>query len=73
MSEDHVEATTEVDADLLATAKEAAAGHPGLEDAMRRLDALDEVGLDHHPAEFDALHQSLRAALADAGNSSDGP
>lgn len=73
MSEDHVAATTEVDADLLAAAKEAAAGHPGLEDAMRRLDALDQVDLDRHPAEFDAIHQSLRAALADAGNSSDGP
>jgi len=67
--------TTGVDDDLLARAREAAAGHPGLEDALRRLDALDDVDLEHHPAEFDAIHRALRAALADAGQEQapDGP
>ena len=57
-----------LDEDLLAQAREAAAGHPGLEDALRRLENLDEVDLDHHPAEFDAIHRALRAALTDAGS-----
>jgi hypothetical protein len=67
--------TTGVDDDLLAQAREAAAGHPGLEDALRRLDALDDVDLEQHPAEFDAIHRALRAALADAGQEQapDGP
>lgn len=71
MSDEQVEPTavpsTGVDDDLLARAREAAAGHPGLDEALRRLDALDEVDLDQHPAEFDAIHRALRAALADAG------
>ena len=74
MSDEQVEPTPprSID-DLLARAREAAAGHPGLEDALRRLDALDEVDLDQHPAEFDAIHRALRAALADAGQQTDGP
>lgn len=77
MSDEQVEPTTEptsgIDRELLARAREAAAGHPGLEDALRRLDALDDVDLDHHPAEFDAIHRALRAALSDAGQVPDGP
>jgi hypothetical protein len=71
MSDEQVEPTiaptTGAGDDLLARAREAAAGHPGLEDALRRLDALDDVDLEQHPAEFDAIHRALRAALADAG------
>lgn len=79
MSDEQVEPTTvpptRVDDDLMARAREAAAGHPGLEDALRRLDALDEIDLEQHPAEFDAIHRALRAALADAGQDQvpDGP
>jgi len=75
MSDEQVEPTPAVDDDLLARAREAAAGHPGLEDALRRLDALDEAELEQHPAEFDAIHRALRAALADAGQEQapDGP
>ena len=79
MSDEQVEPTTArstgVDDDLLARAREAAAGHPGLEDALRRLEALDEVDLEQHPAEFDAIHRALRAALAAAGQdqAADGP
>lgn len=71
MSEEQVEPPTAVDADLLARARESAAGHPGLEDALRRLEALDAADLDYHPAEFDAIHRALREALADAGNAPD--
>ena len=79
MSDEQVEPTTEptaepttgpttgVDNDLLAQAREAAAGHPGLEEALRRLEALDDADLDDHPAEFDAIHRALRAALNDVG------
>jgi hypothetical protein len=79
MNDEQVEPTTapptRVDDDLLAQAREAAAGHPGLEDALRRLEALDEIDLEQHPAEFDAIHRALRAALADAGQdqAADGP
>jgi hypothetical protein len=61
------EPTTGIDDELLARAREAAAGHPGLEDALRRLDALDDVDIDQHPAEFDAIHRALRSALNDVG------
>ena len=77
MSDEQVDPSTEptmrVDDDLLAQAREAAAGHPGLEDALRRLDALDDVDIDQHPAEFDAIHRALRAALTDAGQVPDTP
>jgi hypothetical protein len=77
MSDEQVEPTPEpangIDIELLARAREAAAGHPGLEDALRRLEALDDIDLDDHPAEFDAIHRALRAALSDAGQVPDGP
>jgi hypothetical protein len=79
MSDEQVEPATApgsgLDVDLLAKARDAAAGHPGLEDALRRLDTLDEIDLEQHPAEFDAIHRALRAALADAGQDQapDGP
>lgn len=65
MSNEHDERPVGVDADLLALARETAAGHPGLEEALSRIDALDELDLEHHPAEFDAIHRALRAALTD--------
>jgi hypothetical protein len=71
--EPDAEHDTGIDHDLLARAREAAAGHPGLEDALSRLEALDEVDIDQHPAEFDAIHRALRAALTDAGQVPDGP
>ena len=54
-----------IDDDILSRARAAAAGHPRLEEALNRLDALDDVDLDQHPAEFEAIHRALRAALAD--------
>lgn len=72
-AEPTAEPTSGIDDDLLARAREAAAGHPGLEDALSRLEALDEVDIDQHPAEFDAIHRALRAALTDAGQVPEGP
>lgn len=65
MSDDQVEPSIAIDQDLLSRARAAADGHPGLEEALSRLDALDDVDLDQHPAEFEAIHRALRAALAD--------
>jgi len=65
MSDEQVEPPIAIDQDLLSRARAAAAGHPGLEEALSRLDALDDVDLDQHPAEFEAIHRALRAALAD--------
>jgi hypothetical protein len=70
MSEEQSESLPQIDPDLVARARESAAGHPALEDALNRLDALDELDLDHHPAEFDAIHRALRAALTDAADDS---
>ncbi len=61
------EQVTAVDADLIARARAAAAAHPDLEDALNRLDALEDIDLDQHPGEFDAVHRALRDALEDAG------
>jgi hypothetical protein len=55
----------DIDADLLARARAAAAGYPELEDVLSRLDAIGEVDLDQLPAEFDTIHRLLRAALGD--------
>jgi len=59
------EALPDVDADLLARARAAAAGYPELEDVLRRLDAMGELDVEHLPGEFDAIHRLLRAALGD--------
>lgn len=67
MNDEQVDPLIEIDRDLLDRARAAAAGHPGLEDALERLDALDGADIEQHPAEFDAIHQALRAALTDAG------
>ncbi len=71
MNDEHTEPAAGIDPDLLAAARESASGHPGLEDALRRLDSLDDVDLDQHPAEFDAIHRALREALTDAGREPD--
>ena len=54
-----------VDADLLERARAAAVGYPELEDVLQRLDAMDELDVEDLPAEFDAIHRLLRAALGD--------
>jgi len=72
MNDEQVEPSIAIDQDLLSRARAAAAGHPGLEDALRRLEALDEADIDQHPAEFDAIHRALRTALNDVGPSDAG-
>lgn len=59
------EALPDIDADLLERARAAAVGYPELEDVLRRLDAMDELDVEDLPAEFDAIHRLLRAALGD--------
>jgi hypothetical protein len=59
------EALPDVDADLLERARAASAGYPELEDVLRRLDAMDQLEVEHLPGEFDAIHRLLRAALGD--------
>ena len=63
------EALPDIDADLLERARAAAAGYPELEDVLLRLDAMsasgDELDVEDLPAEFDAIHRLLRAALGD--------
>ena len=59
------EALPDIDADLLERARAAAVGYPELEDVLRRLDGMDELDVEDLPAEFDAIHRLLRAALGD--------
>jgi hypothetical protein len=42
-------------------------GHPAIDEALERLDRLDDVDLSLHPEEFDAIHGVLRESLANAG------
>jgi hypothetical protein len=42
-------------------------GHPAIDEALQRLDRLDDVDLSMHPEEFDAIHGVLRESLANAG------
>jgi hypothetical protein len=56
-------ALPDVDADLLERARVAAADHPELGEALRRLDLLGQQDVEHHPSEFEAIHDLLRAAL----------
>lgn len=59
------EALPDVDADLLERARAAAVGYPELEDVVRRLDGMADIDVEHQPAEFEAIHRLLRAALGD--------
>ena len=65
MNDEQVDPAIQIDQDLLSRARAAAAGHPGLEDALQRLDALDDVDIEQHPGEFEEIHRALRAALSD--------
>lgn len=55
----------DIEADLLERARTAASGYPELEDVLRRVDSIEALELDQLPAEFDTIHQLLRAALGD--------
>jgi hypothetical protein len=66
-----MDALPDVDADLLERARAAAAEHPELDEALRRLDSLPEQDVEHHPAEFDVIHQLLRSALGGPDSGAD--
>jgi len=42
-------------------------GHARIDEAVARLDGLDDLEITEHPEEFDAIHQVLRDSLANAG------
>jgi hypothetical protein len=42
-------------------------GHATIDEALQRLDRIDEVDLSLHPEEYDAIHGVLRESLASAG------
>ncbi len=42
-------------------------GHPRIDDALARLDTLEDLDINEHPEQFDAIHQALRESLASAG------
>jgi hypothetical protein len=43
---------------------EGTAGDPRVDAALERLDALDELPVSEHVAQYDALHRTLQDALA---------
>ncbi|MDQ3155807.1 MAG: hypothetical protein M3Q98_03660 [Actinomycetota bacterium] len=49
----------------------ASTGHGGIDEAIARLDRLDELPVDAHPEIFDEIHTGLRDALANAGRDED--
>ena len=46
-------------------------GNGRIDVAMARLERLDEVPVDAHPAIYDEIHTRLRDALANAGRDED--
>lgn len=51
----------------------ASTGNVRIDEALTRLDALDELDINDHPEQFDAIHQALRESLASAGRDGDAP
>ena len=41
-------------------------GHPAVDGVLASLSGLDELPVDEHVAVFEAAHDTLRSALADA-------
>jgi hypothetical protein len=48
-------------------------GHADIDEALERLDRLDDLEITSHPEEFDAIHRVLRESLANAGRNGDIP
>lgn len=48
-------------------------GHTDIDEALARLDRLDDLEITSHPEEFDAIHRVLRESLANAGRDGDIP
>jgi len=50
-----------------------ATGHAVIDEALERLNRLDDLEITSHPEEFDAIHRVLRESLANAGRDGDLP
>lgn len=50
-----------------------ATGHPVVDEVLRTMQGLQDRPVEEHVSVFEAAHEKLRAALADAGNPADGP
>jgi hypothetical protein len=48
-------------------------GHEAVDGVLRSLDALADRPVQEHVAVFESAHETLRAALADAGDRPGGP
>lgn len=48
-------------------------GHDAVDGVLRSLEGLEAKPVDEHVAVFESAHETLRAALADAGNRPSGP
>jgi hypothetical protein len=48
-------------------------GHARIDEALERLDRLDDLDIALHPEEFDAIHGVLRESLANAGRDGTDP
>lgn len=48
-------------------------GHEAVDGVLRSLDTLDGRPVDEHVAVFESAHETLRAALASAGDRPGGP
>lgn len=48
-------------------------GHVAIDEALERLERLDQVDVSLHPEELDAIHGVLREALANAGRDGSAP
>ncbi len=55
------------------TATVESTGNGRIDEALTRLEAIDELDINDHPEQFDAIHQALRESLASAGRDGDAP
>jgi hypothetical protein len=74
---DHVEHTHETSAEeaaehVAAPAAVERTGNGAVDEVLRSLEGLEERSVAEHVAVFEAAHEALRSALADAGDRSGG-
>ncbi|HEU4515313.1 MAG TPA: hypothetical protein VFR87_19550 [Nocardioidaceae bacterium] len=48
-------------------------GHPAVDEVLQSMQGLQERPVEEHVAIFEAAHEKLRAALANAGDRPNGP
>jgi len=46
-------------------------GHPAVDGVIGSLEGIEELPVSEQPPVFEAAHETLRAALADAGNATE--